>query len=213
MDWLGALDGYCERQSPAYWAEPVNALTNLAFLIAAAALGRRSPGLPLARALCGLLFAIGIGSFLFHTHANALTGTMDVAPILLFILVYIFAAARDFLGLKPWQALLCCAAFVPYAGVLGYLFGQIPGLGGSAAYAPVPVLILGFAVLARHTPQTARGLVIGAALLTLSLTFRTLDAPLCAALPLGTHFLWHILNAVMLGWMIAVYVSHRKEAG
>ena len=105
MDWLGALDGYCERQSPAYWAEPVNALTNLAFLIAAAALWRRSPGLPLARALCGLLFAIGIGSFLFHTHANALTGTMDVAPILLFILVYIFAAARDFLGLKPWQAL------------------------------------------------------------------------------------------------------------
>jgi hypothetical protein len=26
---------------------------------------------------------------------------------------------------------------------------------------------------------------------------------------LGTHFLWHLLNAVMLGWMINVYVRHR----
>jgi hypothetical protein len=25
---------------------------------------------------------------------------------------------------------------------------------------------------------------------------------------LGTHFLWHILNGVMLGWMIHVYIRH-----
>ncbi|NJN40478.1 MAG: hypothetical protein HC807_06085 [Gammaproteobacteria bacterium] len=32
----------------------------------------------------------------------------------------------------------------------------------------------------------------------MSLTFRTLDRDLCAAIPLGTHFLWHLLNAVVL---------------
>jgi hypothetical protein len=26
---------------------------------------------------------------------------------------------------------------------------------------------------------------------------------------MGTHFLWHLLNALMLGWMINVYVAHR----
>jgi hypothetical protein len=26
--------------------------------------------------------------------------------------------------------------------------------------------------------------------------------------PLGTHFGWHLLNAVMLGWMIEVYRRH-----
>ncbi len=41
-------------------------------------------------------------------------------------------------------------------------------------------------------------------MLTVSLVLRSLDAPLCAANPLGTHFLWHLLNAVMLGWMIEV---------
>jgi len=32
--------------------------------------------------------------------------------------------------------------------------------------------------------------------------------PACVDFPLGTHFLWHILNAVMLGWMIEVYHRH-----
>jgi hypothetical protein len=42
----------------------------------------------------------------------------------------------------------------------------------------------------------------------LSLVFRSLDEIVCPAVPLGTHFLWHILNAVMLGWMIEVYRRH-----
>jgi hypothetical protein len=37
-----------------------------------------------------------------------------------------------------------------------------------------------------------------------SLTFRAVDGPLCEVLPMGTHFMWHILNGVMLGWMIEV---------
>jgi hypothetical protein len=30
------VDIYCERTDPSFWAEPVNALTNIAFLLAAA---------------------------------------------------------------------------------------------------------------------------------------------------------------------------------
>ncbi len=47
MDWFQPLDQYCERTAPAFWAEPVNALSNAAFVIAAVALlfaWRRSPG-------------------------------------------------------------------------------------------------------------------------------------------------------------------------
>ncbi|MFT2588559.1 hypothetical protein ACMWPQ_29155, partial [Escherichia coli] len=32
---LAPVDLYCERLSTAFWAEPVNALSNLAFLLAA----------------------------------------------------------------------------------------------------------------------------------------------------------------------------------
>lgn len=212
MDWLAAVDGYCERLDASYWAEPVNALTNAAFVIAAVVLWRRSDQVTLARAMCVVLGLIGIGSFLFHTHANRLTVMMDVTPILAFILLYVFAASRDMLAMKGWQAALSTLAFLPYAAAAGYLFAQVPGLGGSAGYAPVPVLILLYAWLMRAIPSTARGLAAGAAVLVVSLTFRTLDGPLCSALPLGTHFLWHILNALMLGWMIEVYRRHRLAA-
>lgn len=212
MDWNRAIDAYCERTGPDYWSEPVNALTNLAFILAAAVMWRRlrGPGMAMGRALCAVLAVIGVGSWLFHTHATAWAGTADVLPILAFILLYVFAASRDFLGLKPWQAGAASAAFIPYAALTVPLWQRVPGLGSSAGYAPVPVLILLFAILMRHRdPATARGLALGACILILSLTFRTLDEPLCTAIPLGTHFMWHILNGLMLGWMIEVWRRHR----
>ncbi|AZL60122.1 hypothetical protein EI545_15570 [Tabrizicola piscis] len=208
------IDAYCERVTAAYWAEPVNAATNLAFLLAALVMWRRTEGLPLARLLCGVLGAIGVGSYLFHTHANGVTAALDVGPILGFILIYIFAATRDFLGLRGWWPWAAVIAFLPYAALTAPVFAMALPLGSSAGYAPIPVLILGYAALLwRTAPETARGMALGAVILTVSLTFRTLDAPLCATLPFGTHFLWHILNGLMLGWMIEVYRRHMLAKG
>ena len=70
----------------------------------------------------------------------------------------------------------------------------------------MPLLILIYAALLRsRAPALARGLAIGAGLLIVSLTFRTLDMPLCGHWPQGTHFVWHVMNGLMLGWMIEVY--------
>ena len=209
MAWSDQVDGYCERLDPGYWAQPANALTNIAFLIAAVVMWRRSAGLPLARTMVSNLAVIGVGSYLFHTHANRLTSVMDVAPIAGFILLYVFAASRDLLGLRGWQAGLSAAAFLPYAALTVPLWAMVPGLGSSAGYAPVPVLIAAYAwLLRRSAPETAKGLAIGAGILVLSLIFRTLDGPLCGVIPLGLHFIWHLLNAVMLAWIIEVYRRH-----
>lgn len=214
MGWNASVDAYCERLGPEYWAEPVNAVTNAAFLIAAAVVWPRVRGMPAGQAMTAVLAAIGVGSYLFHTHATRLTGLMDVLPILLFILLYLFAASRDFLGLSPLRAGLATAAFLPYAAATVPLWSLIPGLGSSAGYMPVPVLILFYAWLLRgRAPGTARGLAAGAGLLLLSLAFRTLDGPLCDAVPFGTHFLWHILNGIMLGWMIEVWRRHMLARG
>lgn len=211
MDWTRAIDGYCERTDAAYWSEPVNALTNAAFLVAAVLMWRRvrGQGLPLAVALCAILAAIGVGSYLFHTHATVWASTADTTPIGLFILVYLFAANLHFWRLPLWAALLGTAAFIPYAMLLTPAFRALPFFEISAFYWPVPVLIAATALALRsRAPETARGLGIGAGILTVSLTFRSLDEIVCAAFPLGTHFLWHILNATMLGWMIEVYRRH-----
>lgn len=211
MDWSRQIDGYCERLGPSVWAEPVNALTNMAFLLAAVLMWRRLRGadLPLARLMVAILAAIGVGSFLFHSFATVWAAMLDVLPILMFIQVYLYAANRDFWRLPRWGALLLTVGFFPYAAALVPVFAAIPGLGSSAAYAPVPLLILVYGVLLRgRAPAVSNGLIVGAAILALSLTFRALDGPLCRTLPVGTHFLWHVLNAVMLGWMIEVYRRH-----
>lgn len=211
MDLFARIDAYCERLGPGYWAEPVNAITNAAFLVAALvmALRLRGAGLPLARAMVAVLALIGVGSYLFHTHAQGWSAIADVGAILSFILLYLFAASRDYLGLSARWSLVTVALFFPFTAALVPLFALLPVLGASAGYMPVALLIALYAVLLRNRhPGTARGLALGAGLLLVSITARSLDMPLCNALPMGTHFLWHILNAIMLGWMIETYRRH-----
>lgn len=213
MELTRAIDAYCERIDAGYWAEPVNAVTNAAFLLAAVVMWHRSAGLPLARLLAVILGMIGLGSYLFHTHAQVWSAIADVVPILGFILVYIFAINRDVWGFGTWGALGLTALFFPYAALTVPVFQLLP-IGASAGYAPVPLLILIYAVLLRRRePALARGFVIGALILIASLAARTLDEPLCALIPMGTHFGWHILNAIMLGWMIELYRRFRARQG
>jgi len=209
MRWTEVVDSYCERLGPGFWAEPLNAITNIAFLLAALLVWPRTTGQPLARLLAMILFVIGIGSFLFHTFATRWAALADTLPIGLYILTYIYAANRHYWGWPVWAAALGTLAFIPYAVVLTPLFDRLPFFTVSSFYWPVPLLIAAYAFLLRHrAPATAGGLAFGAALLCVSLTFRSLDDPLCSAIPLGTHFLWHVLNAVMLAHMILVLLRH-----
>lgn len=86
----------------------------------------------------------------------------------------------------------------------------MPGLETNAAYLSVVVLIAAYGLWLRHT-ATGQGLMIGAGLLCVSLGFRMADDAVCAVFPIGTHFMWHILNGVMLGWMIHIYCRHMRS--
>lgn len=214
MDLTRYIDGYCERLNPGFWDEPINALTNLAFVIAAFVVWQRHRLQRdwLVSLLCAVLALIGVGSFLFHTTAQVWTAIADVLPILAFILVYIFAINLRVLEVRPIFALLGAALFIPFAAVLLPVFQMVPGLGSSASYGPVPLLILIYAFyLRRAQPRLSREFTIGAGILILSITFRSLDLPLCASVPHGTHFMWHILNAIMLGWMINAYARQMQR--
>ncbi len=209
MYWTDQIDGYCERVDFSLWSEPVNALTNIAFLVAAIVMWQRTSGVTAARVLCVILFAIGIGSALFHTTATLWGAVADTLPIAAFILIYYYLVHRNIVGLGFWTAVLATSAFVPYAMLIVPLLNQVPFLAISNAYWTVPILLLAYAIWMRHKyPDTARGFVVGAAILTLSITLRSIDEILCVHWPLGTHFAWHLLNAVMLGYMIHVYTAH-----
>ena len=157
-------------------------------------------------AVAWILAAIGVGSGLWHVFANPLTAMIDVSAIAAFVFTYVFAVNRHVLG---WSRVLAwggLVALVPYLWIGALVFGALPGFSVSAAYWPIAALIAGYGVVfLRVRPNMAQGLLIGAAILSVSLIFRSVDMAVCEVFPLGTHFVWHILNGIMLGWMILVY--------
>ncbi len=200
VNWSQPVDIYCERTDPSFWAEPVNAITNAAFLIAALVAfvhWRRAGGCdwPVA-ILITLTAVIGVGSFIFHTVATRGAVLFDTVPIALFIYSYLFLALRRFIGLSLSPSLAVLAAF---AAVSYGLTQIVPrgALNGSYAYMPALAATLMVGWLARHQ-QAGRWVMAAGVTLAVSLTFRSIDQTVCAAVPLGTHFLWHCLNGLVL---------------
>lgn len=210
MNWLEQIDAYCERTDLTLWSEPINAVTNVAFLMVAVVVWHRVGPLMWGRALCVILFGIGVGSALFHTFATVWASTADVVPIVLFILLYLLLVHWHIIRWPLWAAVIAALGFIPYAIGITVVLSDIPFFGISSFYWTVPVLLVLYAVFIGG--KTARGFLIGAGILSLSITLRSLDETFCARWPFGTHFAWHILNAVMLGWMIEVYRRHMLEA-
>jgi len=200
MDWSAPVDLYCERLGPSFWAEPVNAVTNASFLIAAGAAfhlwRRHGRGDRPVLVLIAVTFSIGIGSFIFHTVATRGAALFDTVPIAVFIYGFLWLALRRFLGLSAPAAPALVIAF----GLLSYAVGLLVprgALNGSHAYLPALAALLIVGWLA-EAPATRRRLLSAAAVFAVSIVLRSIDQTVCHAFPLGTHFLWHGLNGLVL---------------
>jgi hypothetical protein len=198
--------GYCERLSGAFWAEPLNAVSNAAFLLAALAafilLLRQDRRDWPVEALTGLVAIIGVGSFLFHTMPQRWTLLADAVPIQLFALCYFGLALNRFLGLSP---LLAAAGALLFLGAcFGLASGLAPllpaGMRGSAGYSGFLIGLFGVALAARLCGDAGTGgrLALAGLAFAASLTFRSLDSVLCGAVPFGLHWGWHLLNGLLL---------------
>ncbi|MGF1445293.1 MAG: hypothetical protein ACFBRM_03735 [Pikeienuella sp.] len=283
MDLAREIDIYCERVSAAFWAEPFNALTNVAFILAGIAAlwlqGQRGPAGTGRQLLAGTLMAagiiaffahtigllwaisagplylplvvpvyvlsvvfvaagllaqpaawaapapnwpvawlsgnaivVGIGSFLFHSYATPWAGLADTGPIMMFIFGTFAIVMNRFVGLRWRTAALATVAFVAGMVVMSAGLRQVLNEAVLGAYAEFansksyyPALLALFATglwlhLARAHP--AGGVMMRAGgIFAISLVFRTLDGPLCPWLPIGTHWLWHLFNALVF-WVI-----------
>lgn len=291
MNWSRQIDGYCERMGPEYWAEPWNAVTNGAFIIAAGialflALRRGRLDGPVGW-LISLVAIIGVGSFLFHTHATVWAAIMDTTPILIFILSYFAISLRCYVGFGWGRCLGLMMCFlvllvgtsvvlrfgletasiavnslsetteenyvreaggvavmlvlVPLAGylvlrsLLGLSFGKslmaligaaiVIALVSTLAMAVMPEVfpgmrsylpaLLGLAAVGfwLHTKDhpAGRWMLAVAAIFLVSLTLRAVDEPFCGEITRGTHWLWHILNGVVLGLLTVAVILHGRN--
>jgi hypothetical protein len=214
------LSHYCERAGLAgLFVEPLNVVTNAAFLIAAILVWRRlasDPCLSPRRewdiaALAGVVFAIGLGSAAWHAHPVTVTHLADVVPISMFILGFILAFMIRIAGLAwPW-ALAVAGVFLAASYGAPPLLSIRP-LGGSGAYLPALVamaLVCAGMFALRH--RLARIMLLALVLFSVSLGLRSVDGDLCAVLPTGTHFLWHMLNASVLYTLLRLLIASAQE--
>lgn len=194
------VDLYCERLAPGLLGEPLNTLSNAAFFLAAWLVARDARRLGALRpdnaVLVALTAIVGIGSTAFHMLATTWANWLDLVPILVFQLAFLWIYARRELRWRTLAAAVLVAAFLAIA-LYARQF-QEP-LNGSITYAPALVTI--FALGLHHRAAHAREpplLLIAAGVFTVSLFLRTIDAAACERFPLGTHFCWHLLNGVVL---------------
>lgn len=213
MNWQEPVIDYCERLDGRFWAEPLNAVSNAAFLVAAAAayalLRRQGRSDAPAAALIAVTATVGLGSFVFHTVATRGAMLLDVIPIAIFIYGYFLLALRRFFGLALLPASAVTLAFAVASFIID---ANVPGLNGSVAYLPALSALLCFAaMLWSRRPETARGLAAAAAIFSVSLIFRTIDRDICASFPSGAHFLWHLLNACVLWLLLRTAIRSARD--
>ena len=214
---MGA-SGYCERLDLSFWAEPLNAWTNFAFLLAALLafnLWRRQKAAdwPVA-ALIVVVVLIWIGSFLFHTMPAPWSRQADVIPIRLFAFGYFALAVCRFVGLGLLGTALATALFLAaFYVVTGPAEFLLPSAirGATAGYATYLVALLAIAaLLVRKDRQIALRLAVAAAVFVAALVFRSIDRAVCQSVPYGTHFLWHVLNAAVLYLLLRAAILVRS---
>jgi hypothetical protein len=214
MDWSKPLDLYCERTDASFWSEPVNAVSNAAFLIAAAAafhLWRRGDRADWpALALIAVVAVVGVGSFVFHTVATRAAILADVIPIAVFIYGYLLLALIRFLHFRCIAAGAIVVAFAASAQALSAL-APPRLLNGSVGYLPALAALIAVALAAKEQ-GARRSLGLAALVFAISLGFRTADIALCPEFPLGTHFVWHVLNAVVLFMLLRTAIEARRGA-
>jgi hypothetical protein len=208
MYWSAPINLYCERTDSSFWSEPLNAISNVTFLIVgvAAFLQWRSNGardLP-TLALILVVVVIGVGSFLFHTLATRGVELLDVIPIAIFVFGYVLLALRRLLRATFIPSLAISTAIIALAAVLAWCFPRV--LNGSAAFLPALAVLLLIGVLAR-----ARPVLSAAGVFALSLSFRSIDFTVCNVIPFGTHFLWHALSALVLYMLLQTIISSRTS--
>lgn len=195
----------CERNSLGIFAEPLNVLSSFFFIFVAVRIYRyyhRDEDLARkwmwdVHALTTLCFLIGVNSVIFHAYPTQTTELMDTIPIVMFIMIY-FSSVLFRIGHCNWfQGAICMVAFTGFSYFLVHQFPQ--ALNDSIGYLSSMIALIVVAIhLYLQRRPSSQHFMLAAIVGVCSLFCRAIDHAICPMLPIGSHFLWHTLNATLL---------------
>ncbi len=197
--------GLCERHVPGLWAEPLNTLTNLGFFIGAYLIYKMYKNSPDydGKKMWDVYFLnfcmvlIGVASTSFHMLPNFYTELADVSFIIIFIMVYFTSAMFRVAGLTKFQVAIAMMAFLFTTNSLVKYFPN--ALNDSIGYlSSMAALIFIALYLNIKRRAAATSFMLASILGMVSLFFRVVDIEVCSRLAIGTHFVWHTCNSILL---------------
>lgn len=207
-DFLGIpLPILCERGSSMdFFAEPLNAISNIAFILAGFGIYNLLRKNRIQRveykAVLVLILLVGSGSFLWHATGNSYALVLNMIPaVLSFVLItYIFLS--KLIGSKLLALLLALLLFPIRFFISSFAPTDIiSSLIRNLINATVFLVMIVWA-FKKYGRVAFEGLSVLTVYL-LAITMRIIDLQVCPTFYVGTHFLWHIFNA------LAVYLAVR----
>lgn len=211
---------YCE--TPVFFsgfpAEPINTLSNLVIIAfgifawwAVFRFSKRSGELHI---LSFFLIAVGMGSLMWHGLRTPWALALDVVPGLVFFLLFAYLWLRAVRG--PLAGLLVVITFVTAQGLL--IRFAAPSFSSWFVFTPFIAIVLACASAAiMYTFRiSARAGWLGVwsiASALVAAVARAADLSVCAIVPFGVHFLWHIglATAALLGIMLLIVIKHHQK--
>lgn len=207
-DFLGIpIPIYCERGSSLeFFAEPLNAISNIAIIFASLGIYRLLTKNKIQKieykVVPILIVSIGVGSFLWHATRYPYALILDAVPVALSfaLITYIFLdklIGNKILALLIAILLLPARFFISSFAPTDIISSLIRNLINATAFL---VIILWTFKKYGKVAFEGFGILI---IYLFAITMRSVDLQVCPTFYIGTHFLWHILNA------LAVYLALR----
>ena len=192
---------YCERTNLEAFGEPLNAISNIAFILCGIILIFRK-GMILNPLPYSVIF-IGISSFLFHYLPNKIFSTLDIFSILLFVIMYNVMLTRNILNYSVNYTILSSVTLLIISFFTGvFLFKTI--IGTSGFYIGLLLYMIYIFYYVKNF-QNVKYFLCAIAIFFVSIIFRSIDPYLCNSIFFGTHFIWHILNSVVI-YLLSIFL-------
>ena len=153
-----------------------------------------------------LIFLISIGSFVFHLKPNLITLLMDVVPIFLFSLSFIYLVNKNLLKISNFSNLSYLIFFSLTTFIVPpYLNFEF--LNGSESYISNYLFLFFYSLIFYFRNYPERNLLLISFLIfNFALFFRTIDNEICQNYTNGTHFLWHMINSYLLFLLSYIFI-------
>ena len=146
----------------------------------------------------GLTLLIGLGSSLFHSYQTGWAQLSDVIPCWTFMMTYIGSALYYMLNISKTRTFFYMPAFSASLAFTGTFHLEAP----SVPWIPAGIMLwILSAGLYNRGRQSYYSIGAGAMCFTVGLTLKHINPWMIGHLGIGTHWLWHLVTALMLVYL------------